>query len=222
LSKISRITGIAVVLLALFLPTLTSRAQSKFDLGFRIGTNITTAFPTNSEAGSYLKISTNTRLLWGVASDFWLNRHSAISLQLLYDQKGASFLLQRLNSHNITITTTNDLRLDYLELPVLFHLRAGNSPLKFNASTGVSLGYLLGAHQNISGDTTTASDQYSKFDFSLVVGVGLSYSLTDHSLIYLDGAYTYGLTTPTPDNAYPSFVNQDLRLTAGMMWPFSL
>ena len=203
------------------------RAQIRTDIGFRLGANFANAMPAVVQTESERTIVPYTRFLGGPAADFWFSDGCALSLQLLYDQKGVDSRIDRIHFSSDTAvapyaTTVTTLRLDYLELPAAIHFRSGSSALKFNFSFGASVGYLLRAHQTISGDTTASGGKFAPFDLSLIAGCGLSYALAEQRLLYIDATYAYGITpTSQSDNYLSSYYARDFRLTAGMMFPLN-
>ena len=108
----------------------------------------------------------------GVVSYEFVSR-IAVQAELLYAQKGFTYEDFR---HNQTDDLSGDLRLHYIELPLLFKLQKGG----LFAEAGPYMGYLLDASDDFGVDTAGtnpppfyASDCLNRFDYGYTVGVGI-------------------------------------------------
>ena len=108
----------------------------------------------------------------GVVSYEFVSR-IAVQAELLYAQKGFTYEDFR---HNQTDDLSGDLRLHYIELPLLFKLQKGG----LFAEAGPYIGYLLDASDDFRLDSAGtspppfyASDRLNRFDYGYTVGIGI-------------------------------------------------
>ena len=124
-----------------------------------------------------------------------------ISLQpeVIYSRQGAAWE----KDYNVPIlgkgNLKNDLRLDYLNIPVMAKVNLG--PLFLQG--GVQFGFLVGKPETsstVNGLRVTEQvekDAYASFDFG--VGAGLGVNLNQH--LFIEARYTHSLTNALdPDN----------------------
>lgn len=117
-----------------------------------------------------------------------------LSLQpeVIYSRQGAAWERE----YNVPIvgktTLKNDIKLDYLNIPVMAKVNLG--PLFLEG--GVQFGFLVGKPEvsyttgNRSISQTVDKDAYASFDFG--VGAGLGVKLNQH--FFVETRYTYSLT----------------------------
>ena len=124
-----------------------------------------------------------------------------LSLQpeVIYSRQGAAWE----KDYNVPIlgkgSLKNDLRLDYLNIPVMAKVNLG--PLFLQG--GVQFGFLVGKPETsstVNGRRVTEEldkDAYASFDFG--VGAGLGVNLSQH--FFIEARYTHSLTNALdPDN----------------------
>ena len=124
-----------------------------------------------------------------------------LSLQpeVIYSRQGAAWE----KDYNVPIlgkgSLKNDLRLDYLNIPVMAKVNLG--PLFLQG--GVQFGFLVGKPETsstVNGRRVTEEldkDAYASFDFG--VGAGLGVNLSEH--FFIEARYTHSLTNALdPDN----------------------
>ncbi len=124
-----------------------------------------------------------------------------LSLQpeVIYSRQGAAWE----KDYNVPIlgkgSLKNDLRLDYLNIPVMAKVNLG--PLFLQG--GVQFGFLVGKPETsstVNGRRITEEvdkDAYASFDFG--VGAGLGVNLNQH--LFIEARYTHSLTNALdPDN----------------------
>ena len=124
-----------------------------------------------------------------------------LSLQpeVIYSRQGAAWE----KDYNIPIlgkgSLKNDIKLDYLNIPVMAKVNLG--PLFLQG--GVQFGFLVGKPETsstINGRRITEEldkDAYASFDFG--VGAGLGVNLSEH--FFIEARYTHSLTNALdPDN----------------------
>ena len=124
-----------------------------------------------------------------------------LSLQpeVIYSRQGAAWE----KDYNIPIlgkgSLKNDIKLDYLNIPVMAKVNLG--PLFLQG--GVQFGFLVGKPETsstVNGRRVTEEldkDAYASFDFG--VGTGLGVNLSEH--FFIEARYTHSLTNALdPDN----------------------
>ena len=124
-----------------------------------------------------------------------------LSLQpeVIYSRQGAAWE----KDYNIPIlgkgSLKNDIKLDYLNIPVMAKVNLG--PLFLQG--GVQFGFLVGKPETsstVNGRRVTEEldkDAYASFDFG--VGAGLGVNLSEH--FFIEARYTHSLTNALdPDN----------------------
>ena len=123
-----------------------------------------------------------------------------LSLQpeVIYSRQGAAWE----KDYNIPIlgkgSLKNDLRLDYLNIPVMAKVNLG--PLFLQG--GVQFGFLVGKPETsstVNGRRVTEEldkDAYASFDFG--VGAGLGVNLSEH--FFIEARYTHSLTNALDPN----------------------
>jgi hypothetical protein len=173
-------------------------------------------------------LGTKTGFLGGGQLDYWFDPMWALSVQLLYDQKGASLTS---TSSNGAQTETDDLALGYIEIPVTAKVALGSSNFKPYLFAGPSIGFLTSAqtHQVQTTYGVTSLDQtadetntFNTVDLSLLFGAGASYQLAGGTQLMLDAGYALGLIN-VEKNANTGTSEQigsrDIRVAAAVMFP---
>jgi len=176
---------------------------------------------------SGLALGTRAGFLGGGQLDYWMNDQWALSVQLLYDQKGAS--LSGVNESGLT--ETDDLALGYIEIPILAKVAFGTSNVRPYLFVGPSLGFLVSAstHQVVTSGGATVSDAtfdetntFNTVDLSLLFGAGASYQLSGGIQLFLDAGYALGIlnTEKNASTGTSETINsRDIRIAAGAMFP---
>jgi len=112
-------------------------------IGARVGANI-----GNEAADSLSSVASNSTvlgMLGGLQFDYLLDDTWALSLQVLYDQNGAS---SRYNSDFATGYV--NMNLNYIEIPLVLRMSFGTGELRPYVFIGPSMGILLSGIQNTS------------------------------------------------------------------------
>jgi hypothetical protein len=84
----------------------------------------------------------------GVAVNIKLGTMLSLQPELLYSQKGGSLEFKRNIGDGILETTTTDVTINYLELPLLAKAMFGNGAITYYVAAGPSIGYGLGGKTN--------------------------------------------------------------------------
>lgn len=115
-----------------------------------------------------------------------LNSFAALQLELLYTTKGNQ------STFNTGLVQGDvEFKLDYIEVPVLINLKAGDI-LEFHA--GPSFGFLINSEiESSSGNISTSSnlneDRFKTLDVGFALGAGLNFDN-----LQVGGRFTWGLS----------------------------
>jgi hypothetical protein len=206
-------------------------------IGLRGGVNLANEDYVGSPSGG--TISARTLFLAGVQIDYPISNSWALSIQLLYDQKGAhadKYYFTTEESPDINYGT-GDWSTTYLEIPLLVKVSFGNDAIRPYLFAGPSIGYLLSSTVRLQAtggmsipnelgvtyqvDTTLSTTDYTnKIDVSVVAGAGISWKLVQGSEFFLDASYAFGLTSSNQESDV-SIYSRDIRLAAGVLFPLN-
>jgi hypothetical protein len=170
--------------------------------------------------------STHTGILVGAQLDNWFSDMWAISVQLLYNQKG--FEISASENGNGVSSTTDGVS-SYLELPILVKFAIGSGDFKPYLFAGPSFGLLLSSTET-NGSTSISNDSdLNTLDISALVGVGASYRLgVGGPSLLLDIGDAIGLVniskngntvTASGQSVSQSVKTNDIRIAAGILFP---
>lgn len=177
---------------------------------------------------SEFTLGTRTGFLLGGQLDYWFAPAWALSVQALYDQKGATLTSGNAASAQ---TETDELSLGYLEVPILAKVALGSSNFRPYLFAGPSIGFLLSAntHQTVTqygvvttDQTTDETNTFNTIDASLLFGAGVSYQLTNGPQLMLDAGYALGLLNVEKNantGTSETIGSRDIRVAAAAMWP---
>jgi hypothetical protein len=134
-----------IIFLLLITAAATIHAQGNIRKGFKGGVNIglvTSQVDGDNHAG-YSKFG----LVAGLFSKYYIDKKWAIRLSMQYIQKGARFV----DTENIY--NSYELRANYIELPLILHLKPfGNKKIKnLSFGAGISTSVLINAKEDIAG-----------------------------------------------------------------------
>jgi hypothetical protein len=165
------------------------------------------------------------------------------SVSLLYSERGVTY--ETVSSDSLlTATRKYDEKLNYLEIPVLFHYSFGSDSSRFvpRVFFGPSLNIRTAGNRNIDytlrsknsatdTDTTIAAsvtDQdlafiYTPIDYGVVAGAGLTYKITDNLHASVDARFTYGLMDIREilSNSSPKISHMFATVSVGVVYNLS-
>jgi opacity protein-like surface antigen len=215
---------LSLIVLAGFLSAATySTTYAQFDIGARIGANISNYHFNTTLTNT--TTSASTGILGGLQVDYWFNNMWAFSGQLLYVQKGANFTSVATDS--MTQSSTGTVTTNYLEIPLTAKLRFGDDgTVRVYLTAGPTIGFLLSANSALSGGTSTdVKSQFSSTDFGILGGVGLDILVTNSMTIFAEASYRYGFANIDASSNANDAVNtentRDIRISAGIVWTLS-
>ena len=206
-----------------FITLCALNADAQMTIGGRVGLDIgSLSYSPGLPSGN--NTSYHTGFLVGAQMDEWFNNMWAISVQLLYDQKG-SFI-------NENVSALDDEALSYLEIPILAKVSFGSGDVKPYLFAGPSIGIQLSAtrtYDNVSSTSMSDDTDYNKIDLAVLVGGGVSYKLAGGPSLFLAAGYAIGLINIAKNNAYNTSASgasetvktSDIRLAAGILFPLN-
>lgn len=148
-----------------------------------------------------VKTRNRTGTMFGVSLAVPVGNQLAFQPELLFINKGSEL--------DLTSGVAQDIRLDYLEIPLLLRKNFGSGAINPHAYVGPSVSYQLGCNLSVSGNTIprTSSDckrdaffEPTSVDWGAIVGAGVNLSLGGVGVT--GGArYGFGLADISKDNA---------------------
>lgn len=186
----------------------TASAMS-FGVGPLVGVNLGNLSLKDS-GGSELNTSIYTRFAFGARAEFGVTSPFSLLLEPMFLQRGASDKEHIVIPGLIDTTVSTDIRMNYLELPILAKAKFGSMKAHAYVFAGPSLGIFLNGEAESGGETTKA-DSVSTFNLSGDVGVGGSYQLQEY--IYLNGdvRYSFGFLNMNDAKDGSEMKNRDIR-----------
>ena len=132
--------------------------------------------------------------------------------QVLYTQLGAQVL-----------NKTNDIRLNYLQVPLLltYFLGQYGNPVRPKLFIGPNVSFLLNAKDRNGNDIYGESPNrnYNPVDIGLTAGIGLNYRIKNKVWLNTDVRYGMGLVDITKSNAN-RILNHNIGVNLGVSFPF--
>jgi hypothetical protein len=215
---------------------LNANAQQKY-IGVVLGANLANESLDAQPGG--VTISDRTGILAGIQSERWFSPQWGFSSQLMYVQEGRNDNINGIGTgifYGTTTTGYTSVEANYLEVTLLIKYAGfGNNVIRPYVFAGPSLGAFLSGnvHSNITVsqkgsqpievDTTYAltNSNVNTFEFSAVLGIGVSVKLDSGPMLFLDASYWYGLT-----NIFDSYggatYTRDIRIATGILFPINL
>lgn len=160
-------------------------------------------------------------LIGGVFRYIPPEKKSGILMEFNLAQKGWS----ELTDVGGTFTT----RLNYLEVPMMAHIRIGRAKTKVGVNAGPYFSYLISFNETAAGGATEADASFRMTDDNRNrpgYGLSMGLSLTRNTAIgdfQLDFRYNLGLSNVVQriDDTIPDFTQlQDVHVGISYIWPF--
>jgi hypothetical protein len=165
--------------------------------------------------------------------DYWFTENLGITIQPSYIQKGVYQKITPVSDPIIGSTFENAATFTYIQIPVLFKMTYGQLRFKPYFFVGPSIGFKISASSTttFNGQTMTdeiADSEVTSTNFSLIAGVGVSYSIGSSIQLFLESAYDFGLsnlnpgagksTPSTASEENPYVYSRDIRASAGIVF----
>jgi hypothetical protein len=215
------------------------RAHAETRVGILVGVGITTLhqgevlLTPGIHCGGHDYNPTTHFAAGGVVEFGWGGR-LALRLEPMYGAKGSHFedpvcVGPRPPGYVPPPRKRNDLRLSYLELPVLLVVSTDGGRLRPYLLTGPTVGYLASASQLREGQEQDVSQFLRRWDFGVGVGGGLRFT-KGKTTAFVEGRYEFGLLsvgesihTPSYNRLgpYDSSDNRGAQFLAGVTYEIS-
>lgn len=140
------------------------------------------------------------------------NSGLGVSGQVLFTQLGAQ-----------VDNKTNDIRLNYVQVPVLltYFLGQKGKPFRPKVFVGPHINFLLNAKDRNGSDINGATNNsnYNSVDAGFTLGTGFNYRLQNKVWLNVDARYGLGLVDITKSSAN-KLMNQNFGINLGVSFPF--
>lgn len=176
-----------------------------FGAGPLVGINLANASADEPE-GMSLETEMLTRFAFGARAEFGVTSPFSLLLEPQYLQRGASEKFSALG-----FSTEADVRLNYLELPILAKAKFGSMKTHAYAFAGPSLGLFLNGEAESEGETNDV-DSVSAFNVSGDVGVGGAFQVQEFIYLNADVRYSHGFTSASDAKDDNDWMNRDIRI----------
>ena len=190
--------------------------KPEFYLGFHGGVTASMVMfsPTVSQSVGKCLLAPNA----GMFFRYYGHKYCAFQMELDYQQRGW-------HEKN----TSYSRRLDYLELPILFHLYVGKKGAYWFFNIGPQIGYCIKDHKGDIPESVVIEDdemmQYGKidrpFDWGVTAGTGVEYMSKKAGTFFLEIRFAYSLGSIYSDRKTDYFGNSNpmtLSLNLGWAW----
>ena len=159
------------------------------DFGVKAGYNYSTF---SGETSSFSTIEGLSGFYIGGLVDLPISDVLSIQPELIFSRQGVA-LRQEIKGFGLNVSINNaDIRLDYLNIPVMAKVNLG--PLFLQG--GVQFGFLVGKPEvsryitNVRVGTLLDKDSYNSFDFGVGAGLGFNFNRR----FFAEARYTHSLT----------------------------
>ena len=187
-------------------------AFSQITFGARVGINIASQTTQVNSLDINLDSDDNVGFTIGGLVNIAITDAFSIQPELNYIQKGGEDEFELLGE-----TTTTELNLNYIEIPVLAKYAFGPETFKVFVMAGPSIGYGLNGETTIddeeSEDFDWDEEGANRTDFGFQAGVGVQYRN-----IFLDARYGFGLSDIEDLEDDVDVTNEGINIGIGYMF----
>jgi hypothetical protein len=199
-----------IILAVLVFASVSTGSAQQVSFGPRAGLNI--ASQSISKLSSYENLYWRPGVIAGLELDLGFTEVFTLSLSMLYDQKGV------FDDFDSPPGGSLDLKIDYLEFPILAKIIMPLGTVNPYFFAGPSLGIKLSATGTPSrGSSTNYDEVIGTTDFSFVPGIGLQIALQKFS-INVDAGFALGLTNVNQSGSGAVNKSQDFRYGAAFLF----
>jgi hypothetical protein len=185
------------------------------------GVNVATLQQTGARSFFQYDYNTTTRAAAGAMLEFRWGGRLALRLEPMYLGKGSSYLdpgcpcLRPVGY----VPAHNDLRLSYLEMPVLLVVAFRSSAPGAYVVAGPTAGYLMSGTQQSDrgGGAQDATMLLRRWDAGLEVGGGVDLS-AGRAVAFLEARYGFGLVNVYSFSGDATSHNRGLRVLGGVSY----
>ena len=191
-----------------------------FDIGVRAGANLSyyhenSANPPPNSSAPMSEVG----FVGGIQGDYWFNTAWAISSQILYAEKKATFNIESF-SRGVARLLSSSISHTYIEIPLELKLRIlSNASLRPYLFSGITVGFLSSEKKGSFLYSSLPDDPLltSIIDFGVIGGVGLDYVFSSGTSLFIDIGYRVGLINL--NNTVSNSTVNDLRFCTGLVFP---
>lgn len=194
-----RLTYFSIALIFLTIgPSYGQLTRNNFSIGPRVGVNFSNVNNPN-------ETKTLAGLVAGLTTTYSINEHSGLTIDLLYSGEGYKI-------------GDNELRINYLRIPVLYDIFFGKlgNPFRPKVFLGPQAGILLSAK---SGDTDVKND-IKNFALGVGAGLGFNYQIKDRMWLNTDLRSFFDLLDlrSNPPSSSDKQTIRNIQLSVGIAW----
>lgn len=132
-------------------------------------------------------------LVFGGGIEIPVGGNYFIQPEVNYIEKGGK---SDLNSINTSGVADIYIKYDFVDIPVLFKARYGESDLRVELLGGPYVGFALSKAlvvEPVSGSATSTNLNFGGTDYGAILGLGVDFKISSDSWFYFTGRYIYGL-----------------------------
>ena len=149
--------------------------------GFKAGLNMANVTGDDAEGD----LSSKMGFAVGVFFTYNFSPTFALQPEVLYTMKGVT---------ETALGIDIDIKLDYIEIPVLFKFTFGQGTTKPCFFAGPAMAFLMSAKMEAMGESLDIKDQTKSMDLGIVVGGGVDFAMGNGTMTF-DGRYTMGMSS---------------------------
>jgi hypothetical protein len=192
--------------LTLSLVTFTNANSQSIALGIEGGINI-----SNINVTPTVTTDSRTGILVGGIIDINITKTITITSGLRYIMKGWSN-----TGEGVTYTD----KLGYIEFPALLKVKFPLTEVKPYLIAGPTLGIKVSANESATNGTQTQDNDISSLvestDFGLLFGAGIDFSVGNKTSLFIQPAYSLGLSNILKNSTTTTIKNYSIEITAGV------
>lgn len=185
-------------------------AQSQISVGAKAGLNLASqSYSGIDSLTSGVDFKSLPLYSFGAVLEVGLTENFAIQAEANYMQKGGRSEFSG-DILGITFSTKSDIRVNYLDIPVLAKYSFGGESAKGYLLAGPNFSYAFSGKTKIESTTPVGSDSseedlnfddaaYNRTDLGLNLGIGAQFGLSDNMRLFADARYNLGLTNLNTD-----------------------
>ena len=207
-----------LVLFAILLLVASPARGGQWRLGPQFGTSISSL---SGDTPANISMGKSTGFAAGLIGEFRLAEDVWLSLQPMYFQRGASTKISV--SGQAEPLEGPSLSLDYLVVPILARIMAGNE--RTYVVGGVNPGFLLDSTWHDGSTSEDLSSAFNSFDLAASIGFGMLVPVGQPTLS-LEFRYEQSILNlassgrEEQDDGLPArFRSKGFQLMAGLLWP---
>ncbi len=133
--------------------------------------------------------------------------------ELRYVQRGVNTTLYQLAQLGVDVTGT--VKLDSLQVPILFRYKTGNTAFRFFFFVGPAFSLALTRKIFIAIGDFSLGSRFRFFDIALQAGGGLEFLIGKNLWVTMGLRYSHGI--PDLDREVSSFRSREIELSAGVV-----